>query len=597
MAEKEITLRNISYFLDEKYNFFIPDYQRGYRWKDTQVENLLDDLYSFYENNNSSDNKDKFYCLQPVVVKKNNDIQKNEDLEGSWFEVIDGQQRLTTIYLILYYLNNLSENKERNFSLDYETRLNFADHINDLTSPDKSKKYEDNIDYFNIHQNYQCIRNWFDKWFNEKKEIEKFIKSIVLKKAKFIWYQVEQDVESIEIFTRINIGKIPLTNAELIKALFLGEVKAREESDMRNKEVELKRLEIAKEWDQIEYTLQNDQFWYFIYSGDEEYDTRIEYIFDLIKEKKEKDEDYHTFYEFNEELDKNSIDDVWLKIKQYFQKLNDWYNNRLTYHYIGYLVNEGKSIYKIIEASKSKTKIEFEDYLIKKIKSTIEIKENKTIENLEYGSDSRIIKKILLLFNIQTLLESDDSRSRFPFDLYKNPKWDLEHIHSIEEEMPQNESHKKAWINDVDEYLLDKLNGDLEQRIVDFNDSSKNINFKELYKDILKAFNNNDSSETDHEIFSINDISNLTLLDSKTNRGYGNAPFPVKRKTIIEKDKTEIFIPVCTKNVFLKYYSDDVKHVEYWNEKDSEDYLVEIKETLTDFIDSESDEESENHGD
>jgi hypothetical protein len=596
MAEKEITLRNIYYFLDEKYNFFIPDYQRGYRWKDTQVENLLDDLYSFYENNNSSDNKDEFYCLQPVVVKKNNDIQKNEDLEGNWFEVIDGQQRLTTIYLILHYLNNIDNNRDINFSLDYETRLNFVDHIDDLTSLDKSKKYEDNIDYFNIHKAYQCINNWFE----DKKEefnAENFKESVVLKKAKFIWYQVEQDVESIDIFTRINIGKIPLTNAELIKALFLGEVKAREESDMRNKEVELKRLEIAKEWDQIEYTLQNDQFWYFIYSGDEDYDTRIEYIFDLIQEKEEKDEDYYTFYEFNKELDKNSIDDVWLKIKQYFQKLNDWYNNRLTYHYIGYLVNEGESIDVIIEASKLKTKIEFEDYLIKKIKSTIEIKGNKTIENLEYGIDNRIIKKILLLFNIQTLLEHDDSRSRFPFDLYKNQNWDLEHIHSIQEEMPQKKNHQKEWLKEVEEYLPDKPNGDLAEEIEDFNGSNRNMNFENLYNKILGAFNNKDSSKTDHETFSINDISNLTLLDPQTNRGYGNAPFPVKRKTIIKKDRTERFIPVCTKNVFLKYYSDDVKHVEYWNEKDSEDYLVEIKETLTDFIDSESDAESENNGD
>ena len=52
-------------------NFFIPDYQRGYRWGTRQVEQLLDDLCAFFDRG-----KGQFYCLQPIVVKE---ITKDED--------------------------------------------------------------------------------------------------------------------------------------------------------------------------------------------------------------------------------------------------------------------------------------------------------------------------------------------------------------------------------------------------------------------------------------------------------------------------------------------------------------------------------------
>lgn len=66
-------------------SFYIPSYQRGYRWSETEVVRLLDDIYQ---------NGKKNYCLQPVVVRKKEDR----------YELIDGQQRLTTLYLIYKYM-------------------------------------------------------------------------------------------------------------------------------------------------------------------------------------------------------------------------------------------------------------------------------------------------------------------------------------------------------------------------------------------------------------------------------------------------------------------------------------------------------------
>lgn len=68
-------------------HFFIPDYQRGYRWGTKQVEDLLRDLEEFYESIYEAESSKKTYCLQPLVVKE----------KDNKYIVIDGQQRLTTV--------------------------------------------------------------------------------------------------------------------------------------------------------------------------------------------------------------------------------------------------------------------------------------------------------------------------------------------------------------------------------------------------------------------------------------------------------------------------------------------------------------------
>ncbi|MEI0701933.1 DUF262 domain-containing protein [Brachyspira intermedia] len=89
------------------YNFVIPSYQRGYRWDEIQVNDLLNDIYEFHQNNNEG-----FYCLQPLVLKNISDEKISDkkildelklENKDNVYEVIDGQQRLTTIYLILKY--------------------------------------------------------------------------------------------------------------------------------------------------------------------------------------------------------------------------------------------------------------------------------------------------------------------------------------------------------------------------------------------------------------------------------------------------------------------------------------------------------------
>jgi uncharacterized protein with ParB-like and HNH nuclease domain len=134
-----------------KYKFLIPSYQRGYRWENDQVENLLDDLYEFICN---TDSKKQKYCLQPVVVKK---------LPSGSYEVLDGQQRLTTIYILLRRLKK-NINDIDLFSLEYATRPDSAAFLDG--EMDKGIN-DQNPDYYYMSKAYARI----DKWLQDTKAI------------------------------------------------------------------------------------------------------------------------------------------------------------------------------------------------------------------------------------------------------------------------------------------------------------------------------------------------------------------------------------------------------------------------------------------
>lgn len=232
MSSPSIKLISIMELIDRKYSFNIPNYQRGYRWEKQQIEDLLNDLLSFKE---SSDQKsDQFYCLQPLVVK---------NIGNNVYNVIDGQQRLTTIFLILQYLIKLDiANKNDFYTIKYETRDSSEEFLNSIS---KTKEINDeNIDSFYMSKAYLCIKDWFENQKSNPKIMD-FINMLLAKELnpiKFIWYELREEDDEIKAFQRLNSGQIPLTNAELIKALFLHNAKENETDEKK-----LRQIEIAKE--------------------------------------------------------------------------------------------------------------------------------------------------------------------------------------------------------------------------------------------------------------------------------------------------------------------------------------------------------------
>lgn len=538
-----------------KCNFHIPSYQRGYRWTEQQVTDLLNDINEFSPKEIPNTNEKTWYCLQPIVVK-----QKSEN---EW-EVIDGQQRLTTIYLILYYYQqNTEEARTKLFELEYETREGSASYLKSELG--KKEKDDSNIDYFHISVAYQTIKNWF-----RENKVEKSFELKFNDFTKVIWYETSKTEDSIDIFTRINSGKIPLTNAELIKALFLNS------SNFTNADTEklrLKQLEIASEWDRIEYALQDDSFWYFINKNENNLATRIEFIFNLMSDKPS-DDKYSTFHFFNEKFKTKSekeINDNWQEIKKYFQTLEEWHSDTELYHKIGYLIAIGINIKTILVNKEDKSKSDFGRWIDQEIKK---IASKKQVDELEYGQDNGQLINILFLHNIITTLNSDDTSLRFPFNKYKDKKnggWSLEHIHAQNSDDITEIDDFEEWLKVID---IDILTGEIKAEINNFNNDRQKEKVSSLVEKISSLFGEPD----------IHSIENMALLSKNDNSKLNNGLFPVKRKRIIELEKNGAFIPIATKKVFQKYFDGCTKQLSKWEEKDRNSYLNDIKEILKNYL-------------
>lgn len=631
----------------QKLAFYIPDYQRGYRWTQRQVEDLLNDIFEFSQKNNAG-----IYCLQPLVVKS---------LNGPW-EVVDGQQRLTTIRLILEVLG-LSR-----IDITYQTRRGSAEFLNKITTAEAAgekaeetaekkaeekaeEKEKNNIDFYHIYLAVTVIRKWLKEKMDEKKideEKRKLFQDILLDRVKFIWYETEEDPK--EVFARLNIGKISLTNAELIKALLLNKSNFDSSDDDK---IRLWQQEIAVEWDVIEYALQSNEFWLFLNAPGDERPTRIDYVFDMIcrcdllgcKDEKEIDatDDFRTFryvYHYLAVQKQNKISlaqavrTIWENVREIFHTLQEWFDDMELYHYIGYLIYMGRKVDEIYKQwNVSDGKFEFiEKYLKEEIKRTIPYKD---IENTVYevesapnkGGSKTNCRPILLLHNLQTVINQNRILGanakykngvfyKFPFHLYKLEGWDVEHIDSNTENGLNDIQSQREWLLNAYFGLQDKAYQTLRDQIQEFfktrkgdeqnADSDKqtvrNKQFVELRRQIEGISDNNRLDQNEK-----NKIWNFTLLDSSTNRSYGNAIFPAKRRVIIGKDQGKrfslptidengqivlgsaenspsAFIPPCTRYVFLKYYNTASFDPNVWTRNDAEAYKDNIIEVLKNFL-------------
>ena len=548
-----------------KYSFYIPAYQRGYRWTKQEVCDLLNDINEFVPREIKDTDNKTWYCLQPIVVKQRSE---NE------YEVIDGQQRLTTIYLMLYYLNQdfIEKKRDKVFSINYQTR---KDSQTFLQHPETDNN--DCIDFFYIHNAYLTI----ERWFEQKEEDSSFDKNEYRSKLKFhtkvIWYETTEE-NPIQVFTRLNIGKISLTNAELIKALFLNSSNFRTSNSER---MRLRQIEIANEWDSIENSFQNNKFWYFLSDIHRE-DNRIEYIFNLMNDSGDYDT-YSTFRFFNAKLSGKTEEDMnryWETIQAYYQRFNEWFSDRELYHKIGFiLTTKIASVRDLYDKSSSLKKSEFLVHIDSVIKHYFR---NTNLFDLDY--ENKKTKSVLLLYNILTMLQNEHDSSYFPFDDFKLNKWNIEHIASRKDSDSIPLANREDWLTDVKCYidkeqpegpgLISEVNNMLSCKTYENDDA-----FSSLFENVTAHFNQymNDSD-------SIDGITNLALLDEKTNKGYKNAVFPLKRKFIIELDKTGGFVPVCTKNVFLKYFSDYPPKISFWTQDDREKYEQDLVRVLGGYL-------------
>lgn len=547
---------------DIKGTFFVPSYQRGYRWGETEVVRLLDDIYSTEGKRN--------YCLQPVVVIRNRDT----------YELIDGQQRLTTIYLIYRYMHEESFGfiDEPRFTLSYKTRDQSEVFLKAI---DLSRK-EENIDFWFICSAYECITKWFSE--KDRKSTLTNINKYFDENVKIIWYEVSDSEDAISLFTRLNIGKIPLTSAELVKAMFL----CRDTQDKIDKE---KQEEISLQWDNIEKELHNNSLWFFLTNKNSaKYQTRIDLVLDLISEKPLNNrEKYYTFFKIDEMRKTASLDAIWRKIQQTFLILKDWYENHELYHKIGYLIASGTmSLQDVFHLSDEKTKDAFQTLLDGKIKDSIKINNNYSELSYEKTIDQKKIATLLLLFNVESVRHNGENSQWFPFDKYKYDKggkvvWSLEHIHAQNSEGLRTQEMWKEWIR-LHIPSVKAVSDDSTPLITEMESAYSKEKLERSEFDIIQQKVTDLLSVRGNTEY-LHSIANLALLNTSDNAALNNSTFDVKRNEIIRMDKAGQYIPFCTRMVFLKYYTpSEDNQLHFWGHSDRVAYINAINTVLKDYL-------------
>lgn len=620
----------VSELLMGDYKFSIPSYQRGYRWESSevgikdddvkQVDDLLNDLTAFAKAN--AHNAANYY-LQPLMVKP-------RQVQGACeWDVLDGQQRLTTLLLILRCLNEklYSNAPLPLYSIRYENRkqLDFGKITYDPTSPDYDYPVPtDNLDSYFVRKAKDRIERWYNDEVKTDPSLQDKIKDMLfypdksrtgvssapLLRAMFIWYNVEpicntvptlngNRLHDIEIFNRLNRGKISLTDSELIKALFLLCIKPFSSSTTSLMSPET----LVRRWDEMGKKLQNDEFWKMIAPKDKEYSNRMDLLFDFIRDcLGGKDQtSYRFYYEKMHSLlttpDIQQVEYLWNEIKRFFDMLCKWHENVQMHNYIGFLVDNGvriSSIYENISKGVNLSEV---------IKNNIGLTDINDIETLNYQDRNDFVKirKILLLFNVLTC---NKFGQKFPFNLYRDNSYDVEHVNSQTDNPIEKIGEKREW---VIEHAFACLRFDrTEQNANGFTQTA--VEARDLIVEgiqLLKHFRDNADRDPGEKfkpyrikvenyyacgsssvsMTNKDSIGNLTLLNSSINREYKNALFPKKLRTLKRSDQEGAYIPLCTKYMFLKYYTNPQGNVSAfnmmrWKDDDQNEYIKAIKDTI-----------------
>jgi hypothetical protein len=582
-------------YLNDKYKYYnIPEYQRGYKWNIQQIEQLLNDINRFQSNGND----DRFYCVQNITIVE----QNGKD----YFNVVDGQQRLTTLTVLLSFIG---ENKFVEGKVKYSVRKDTADFIkdfvitqniptnnwNDFLAANTNKDY-DHQDIFYLFTAHNTIK----KWFEENKIDKEIFKKKLLDKVKLIVNKPDTDSEQ-ELFMNLNTGKVSLDGADLVRALLITNV-AKEELENSNFDdtksivrINERRVRIGLELDEIsawwnqpnvkEYfrflnkiTVPNGETIDF---DSEQYPIDLLYKLFLAKDGKKEIR--------LQDFENQKYIELYKKLISLHRTIKDWYQDCEIYHYVKYILSQtdisfstvwkdwivpNKSRQKFIQELKDRCKEIIEEFVF-------------DIDNLDenwFENEKSKLYKTLIATDIIQIIQSQKSDNKLPFlsaNYFRHQKEDIEHIFPQTPIGTKNRGERADFENYIG--FLNKLTEEYNQ--------NKNDSDKISIIDIPSDWNNNDiivdcqnkiNSNADRLIHR-NSIGNLVLLNEKINRGYGNDFYTKKRIEIIKNPKGK-FIRPHTLNPFIKGFLSAPDDLEIWTDNDIKANAKYIKKQITEFF-------------
>jgi hypothetical protein len=214
------------------------------------------------------------------------------------------------------------------------------------------------------------------------------------------------------------------------------------------------------------------------------------------------------------------------------------------------------------------------------------------ISELTYKNHAELIQRILLLFNIESILHNPDQHEFYPFRLHKAKKWSLEHIHAQNSQELRTEKEWVDWLNYHKPFVERIANDPTEPKQKQAKELLKKLISimktlpitREIFNDIaigiaaLLSYNPDDDS--------MHRISNLALLGKNDNSALNNSVYAVKRQMIIDFDKNGNYIPICTRRAFFKYYTPESvgSSFYFWSDEDKKCYEKEIENVLANYL-------------
>lgn len=543
-----------SYLTKNKKDFYnIPVYQRGYKWKPEQVTKLLEDVKNFVPEDN------KFYCLQNITLVPSK--------TASVFNVVDGQQRLTTLVLLLSYLNQKEIAKGKVRFPENSIRQETNKFLNEIISVDASnilnKEWDDFIeeypdfdhqDIFYLFTAYQAIDIWFIK---SKVDSAEFTKKL-LNHVRLIANSISDDSKEEKIFGNLNSKRVPLDGSDLVRAILITRV-AYEESRKTDTTKDIvrineRRVRIGWELDDINnWWSQTEVKSYFkrfvsIKSDEISNDNKlfkddkypINLLLLLFAEKK--GESTLTL-EFIEKNNNNSLE-LYKEIIKLHSTLKDWYNDREIYHYLGFLFAQSQIKFKDVWNwwnTKTNTREEFKILLKASIQKTVINEDTTTSINSDtvnwYDEEQTSLVKILILLDVYWSTKS--SQVFLPPSAFEKYGHDIEHIFP---QNPKEVKDKKSYIKFLIDNNLAKENKKL---MTEFETMADEPEFQKRVNEYIQKYVGD---------IKTNSIGNLVLLDASKNRSIGNNSYSVKRAALIDDINRGTYMRPHTLKVFVRYF-------------------------------------------
>lgn len=552
MATRFKSLKEYLYPDSGRKTFVIPNYQRGYKWSvrtadnPTSVENLVENLKTAYHAYNLGNERQFF--LQGVTVVE----------DGDKIILIDGQQRTTTLYLLLWCLGRENVIGNRDIDLDYSIREKSRDFLKNLKN--------ENFDYHN-----EDPENLNQDIYYFKQAIEQINKLLIgmdqagfaaflLNKISLLYIVVDRE-KAVRTFTMMNGQKARMHDEELVKAEMLHIVSQHNEvaaspslrtledtfevlKEVTSVEWETNALrsKYAREWDKWLYWWNREDVKEF-FNTHKPLGLLLEYYY---KMKKNNTFSFRNFKDLLPDNDAKKAKAVFKELRDLQKDFEDLYNDPITFNSLKCsLISSGDADDKfnvILYFIKNKRNHEdLKNYAKWRLigATHIEITEQFTtdptaeegkidnaqkrherasnmIDNLSkshvYGVYDDLLSKQLLRFNVEEYNKLNSGKGvKFDFSIWANKS--LEHIYPKSKfyHLETGEDGSQMFVRGDGVRISQEEAEDLTYTSQAFTDTTK---------------------------FSEHCIGNLVLLYGKNNSEFGNLPFKEKKKRFFNNERS-----------------------------------------------------------